>query len=115
MSQQQHQHQQQMKMNSLEKKIAIMDVMNAKEKVSLAQAAHDVEVKTLKECEDVLDAAFHAKVPMDKFLQLRDTKRVQARVVRDSFRTLVVAMNALDDAESNYDVVCFSTTMESTR
>ena len=101
-------------MNSLEKKIAIMDVMKAKDKVSLAQAAHDAEIKTLKECEAALDAAFHAKVPMDKFLQLRDTKRVQARVVRDSFRTLVVAMNALDDAESNYDVVCFST-MESTR
>ena len=50
---------------------------------------------------------------MDKFLQLRDMERVQARVVRDSFRTLVAAMNALDDAESNYDVVCFSTTMES--
>ena len=28
-------------MNSLEKKIAIKDVMNAKERVSLAQAAHD--------------------------------------------------------------------------
>ena len=100
-------------MNSLEKKIAIMDVMNAKDKVSLAQAAHDAEVKTLKECEAALDAGFHAKVPMDKFLQLRDMKRIQARVVRETFRTLVAAMNALDDAESHYDVVCFS--MESMR
>lgn len=99
-------------MNSLEKKIAIKDVMNAKEKVSLAQAAHDAETKILKECEDTLSAAFHAKVTMDKFLQLRDMKRIQARVVRESFRTLVAAMNALDDAESHYDVVCFST-MES--
>jgi len=96
-------------MNSLEKKIAIMDVLNAKDRVSLAQAAHDVEVKTLKECEAALDAAFHAKVPMDKFLQFRESKRIQARVVRESFRTLVAAMNALDDAENNYDVVCFST------
>ena len=101
-------------MNSLEKKIAIMDVMNAKDKVSLAQAAHDAETKTLKECEAALDAAFHAKVPMDKFLQLRDIKRIQARVVRESFRTLVAAMNALDDAESQYDVLCFST-MEAMR
>jgi hypothetical protein len=95
-------------MNSHEKKVAIMDVMNAKDKVSLAQAAHDAEVKTLKECEAALDAAFHAKTAMDKFLQLRDMKRIQARVVRESFRTLVAAMNALDDAESHYDVVCFS-------
>ena len=101
-------------MNSLEKKIAIMDVMNARDKVSLAQAAHDAEIKTLKECEAALDVAFHAKVPMDKFLQLRDIKRIQARVVRESFRTLVAAMNALDDAESQYDVVCFST-MEAMR
>ena len=101
------------KMNSLEKKIAIMDVMNAREKLSLAQAAHDAEVKALKDCEDAVSAAFHAKVPIDKFLQLRDMKRIQARVVRDSFRTLVAAMNALDDAESHYDVVCFS--MESMR
>ena len=104
---------QQMKMNSLEKKIAIMDVMNAKEKVSLAQAAHDAEVKTLKECEEAVSAAFHAKVPMDKFLQLRDMKRIQARVVRESFRTLVAAMNALDDAETHYDVLFF--TMEAMR
>ena len=100
-------------MNSLEKKIAIMDVMNAKEKVSLAQAAHDAEVKTLKECEEAVSAAFHAKVPMDKFLQLRDMKRIQARVVRESFRTLVAAMNALDDAETHYDVLFF--TMEAMR
>jgi hypothetical protein len=96
------------KMNSLDKKIAIMDVMNARERLSLAQAAHDVEVKTLKDCEDAVSAAFHAKVPMDKFLQLRDMKRVQARVVRESFRTLVAAMNALDDAETQYDVLFFS-------
>ena len=96
------------KMNSLEKKMAIMDVMNAKDKVSLAQAAHDAEVKTLKDCEEAVCTAFHAKVPMDKFLQLRDMKRIQARVVRETFRTLVAAMNALDDAESHYDVVCFS-------
>lgn len=101
-------------MNSLEKKIAIKDVMNAKERVSLAQAAHDAETKTLKDCEAALDVAFHAKVPMDKFLQLRDMKRIQARVVRESFRTLVAAMNALDDAESHYDIVCFSV-MESMR
>jgi hypothetical protein len=112
MSQQQHQQHQQMKMNSLEKKIAIMDVMNAKEKVSLAQAAHDVEVKTLKECEKALLDGFHAKVSLERFDQLRESKRIQARVVRESFRTLVEALNALDDAESNYDVVCFST-MES--
>ena len=45
---------------------------------------------------------------MDKFLQMRDMKRVQARVVRESFRTLVAAMNALDDAETQYDVLFFS-------
>ena len=99
-------------MNSLEKKIAIVDVMNAKEKVSLAQAAHDAELKILKDCEVALDAAFHAKVPMDKFLRMRDMKRIQARVVRESFRTLVAAMNALDDAETRYDVLFFSS-MES--
>ena len=95
-------------MNSLEKKIALMDVMNAKERVSLAKCAHDVEIKTLKECEAALDAAFQTKVPMDKFLQLRESKRIQARVVRESFRTLVAAMNALDDAETHYDVVFFT-------
>jgi hypothetical protein len=95
-------------MNSLEKKVAIMDVMNARERLSLAQAAHDVEVKTLKDCEDAVSAAFHAKVPMEKFLHLRDVKRVQARVVRESFRTLVAAMNALDDAETHYDVLFFT-------
>jgi len=98
----------QMKLNSLEKKIAILDVLNAKDKLMLAQAAHDAEVKTLKECEAALDSAFHAKVSMETFLQLRESKRIQARVVRESFRTLVAAMNALDDAESHYDVVCFS-------
>lgn len=101
------------KMNSLEKKIAIMDVMNAKDKLSLAQAAHDAEVKTLKECEDALLEGFHAKVSLNRFEQLRQSKRIQARVARESFRTLVAAMNALDDAESHYDVVCFS--MESMR
>ena len=95
-------------MNSLEKKIAILDVMNAKERVSLAQCAHDVEIKILKDCETALGAAFHNKVPMDKFLQLRESKRIQARVVRESFRTLVAAMNALDDAETHYDVVFFT-------
>ena len=95
-------------MNSVEKKIAMMDVLNAREKVSLAQCAHDVEVKTLKECEAALDAAFHAKVSMDKLLQFRESKRIQARVVRESFRTLVAAMNTLDDAETHYDVVFFT-------
>lgn len=100
-------------MNSLEKKVAITEVANAREKLSLAQSAHDVEIKILKECEDAICAAFHAKVPMDKFLQLRDMKRIQARVVRESFRTLVAAMNALDDAETHYDVLFF--TMEAMR
>ena len=100
-------------MNSLEKKIAIKDVMNAKERVSLAQAAHDAETKTLKDCEDALLDGFHAKVSLNRFEQLRQSKRIQARVVRETFRTLVAAMNALDDAESHYDVVCF--TMESMR
>ena len=95
-------------MNSIEKKIAILDVMNAKERVSLAQCAHDAEIKTLKECETALETAFHRKVPMDKFMQLRESKRIQARVVRESFRTLVAAMNALDDAETHYDVVFFT-------
>ena len=100
-------------MKSMERKIAIIEVSNAKEKLSLAQAAHDVEVKALKECEDALHAAFHSKVPMDKFLQLRDVKRIQGRVVRESFRTVVEAMNVLDDAETRYDVLFF--TMEAMR
>ena len=95
-------------MNSLEMKIASMDVMHAKEKVSLAQAAHDVEVKTLEECEAALTTAFNNKVHMTKFLMLRDAKRTQARVVRESFRALVESMNALDDAETRYDVLFFS-------
>jgi len=95
-------------MNSLEKKIAIMDVMNAKEKLSLAQCAHDAEIKTLKECEAALTHAFNSKAPMEKFLQLREIRKVQARVVRETFRTMVAAMNVLDDAESHYDVLFFS-------
>ena len=96
-------------MNSLEKKIAIKDVMNAKERVSLAQAAHEVEVKALEECEKALVDGFHAKVSLAKFDQLRTSKRIQARVVRESFRTLVAAMNALDDADTKYDMLLSAT------
>lgn len=97
------------KMNSLEKKIAIMDVLSAKEKVSLAQAAHEVEVKALEECEKALVDGFHAKVSLAKFDQLRTSKRIQARVVRETFRTLVAALNALDDADTKYDMLLSAT------
>ena len=94
---------------SIEKKVAILDVLSAREKLSLAQSAHEVEVKALEECEKAVCDAFRAKVPMDKFLQLRESKRIQARVVRDSFRTLVAAMNALDEADTKYDMILSAT------
>jgi len=97
-----------LQMNSIEKKIALMDVLSAKEKLSLAQCAHDIEINALKECDTAVHAALQARVPMEKFLQIRESKRIQARLVRDSFRTLVAAMNTLDDAESRYDVLFFS-------
>ena len=92
-------------MNTLEMKIARQDIQMTKEKLSIAQAVHDAEVKTLQEAEKALDDAFHAKVPMDTFLRFRESKRIQARVVRETFRTLVEAMNALDDAECAYDLL----------
>jgi len=92
-------------MNSLEMKIARQDIQIAKDKLSIAQTVHDAEVKTLQETEKALSDAFHAKVPMQAFLRFRESKRIQARVVRETFRTLVEAMNALDDAESAYDLL----------
>jgi hypothetical protein len=92
-------------MNTLEMKIARQEIANAKHKLSLAQCVHDTEVKTLQDAEKALSDAFHAKVPMATFLQFRESKRIQARVVRETFRTLVEAMNAVDEAESAYDLL----------
>jgi hypothetical protein len=93
------------KMNSLEMKIARHEISDAKQKLSVAQCAHETEVKALEEAEKALGDGFHAKVPMERFLQLRESKRIQARVVRETFRALVDAMNVLDDAETKYDLL----------
>jgi len=93
---------------SIQAKIARTDIADAKANLAVAQSVYDAEVKTYKEYEAALSKGFHDGVPMTKFLELRELKRMQARVMREAFNVLVRAMTAIDDAESKYDLLVAS-------
>ena len=94
-------------MTSIQAKIARMDIADAKANLENAKTNYDAEVKIYDECETMLMDALlnHKTTPMERFLQLRESKRIQARIVRDAFGLVARAMGALDDAESKYDLL----------
>jgi len=91
-------------MNSLILKAARMELETAKSKRTTAQLDYDAEVKLYDEYEAKLHDAFHGNVPMDKFLEVRNLKRTQARIVRDAHDRLTAAVVRVDNAETDYDI-----------
>jgi hypothetical protein len=92
---------------STQAKIARMEIADAKANLESARTNYDAEVKIYDECETMLMDALlnHKTTPMQRFLELRESKRIQARIVRDAFGLLSRAMSRLDDAETNYDLL----------
>jgi hypothetical protein len=91
-------------MNNLILKAARMELDAARSKRTTAQLDYDAEVKLYDEYEAKLHEAFHTNVPMDKFLEVRNLKRTQARIVRDAHNRLTAAIVRVDNAETEYDI-----------
>ena len=81
-----------------------MWLIEAKKNQDVAQANYDSEVRLLKECEQELLDAFNAKVGTDEFLAIREMKRLQSKIVRESHQRLTLAMHVVDLAETEYDM-----------
>lgn len=88
-------------------------LINAKEKQDIAQAVYDSEVQLFKECEKELLDAFNNKVSTDRFLEIREMKKIQGRIVREAHHRLSLAMHVVDLAETDYDMAFSRAALES--
>jgi AAA15 family ATPase/GTPase len=91
-------------MNALLLKASRIEVEKAKSARDIAQLDYDTEVKIYDQYEQQLYDAFHKKIPMDMFLDIRNMKRIQARIVRDAHNRLIAATIRLDNAETDHDI-----------
>jgi len=91
-------------MNTPQLKGARTWLLDAKDKQSIAQADYDAEVELYKQCERDLLAAFNENVSTDRFLEIREMKRLQGKIVRESHQRLSLAMHIVDLAETEYDM-----------
>jgi hypothetical protein len=91
-------------MNTPQLKGARTWLLDAKEKQTIAQADYDAEVELYKQCEQELLDAFNEKVSTERFLEIREMKRLQGKIVRDAHQRLSLAMHIVDLAETEYDM-----------
>ena len=91
-------------MNTLQLKTTRMWLLEAKKNQDVAQADYDSEVRLLKEYEKQLMDAFNANMGIEGFLAIREMKRLQTKIVRESHHRLTLAMHAVDLAETEYDM-----------
>jgi hypothetical protein len=91
-------------MNNPHIKSARTWLLNAKEKQDIAQADYDSEVQLFKECERELLQAFNDKVSTERFLEIREMKKIQGRIMREAHQRLSLAMHVVDLAETEYDM-----------
>ena len=91
-------------MNTPQLKGARTWLLDAKEKQTIAQADYDAEVELYKQCERDLLAAFNENADTARFLEIREMKRLQGRIVREAHQRLSLAMHIVDLAETEYDM-----------
>ena len=85
-------------------KAARAELADARMKRDIAKLDYDAEVKLYDQCQQNLHDAFRNSVPMDRFLEFREMKRLQARIVRDAHARFVAAITRVDIAENDYDI-----------
>jgi len=91
-------------MNTPQLKGARTWLLDAKEKQSIAQADYDAEVELYKKYERDLLSAFNENADTARFLEIREMKRLQGRIVREAHQRLSLAMHIVDLAETEYDM-----------
>jgi hypothetical protein len=91
-------------MNTPQLKAARTWLLQAKEQQDIAQAEYNSEVELYKQCEKEIVDAFNEKVSTPRFLEIREMKRLQGKVMRDAHQRLSLAMHVVDLAETEYDM-----------